>query len=168
MERLFGLPSMTARDAAANDFLHLLSGEQPRATPATLPPPADSGFDCGSRLGPADPHAGLDPALRGFVQLAAILEARLELAGAFAQPDAIDECGEVAAPPPDQRGFSGGVVGLALPRGRADHRALGAGLGEPGREDPAELVHELFRLVHAAILPAVAVRHGTCHIAGGP
>ncbi|TDV19579.1 alkaline phosphatase family protein [Paraburkholderia caballeronis] len=43
MERLFGMKPLTARDAAANDFLHLLSLAAPRAdAPATLPAPDDS------------------------------------------------------------------------------------------------------------------------------
>jgi phospholipase C len=81
VERLFGLPSLTARDDAANDFLHLLSARQPRETPRTLPDPAESGFECGSGRLAHDPSDGLEPvsaALRGFVQLAAIHEARLE------------------------------------------------------------------------------------------
>lgn len=41
VEKLFGLPSLTNRDKEANDFLHLLGLETPRAdTPATLKPPA--------------------------------------------------------------------------------------------------------------------------------
>jgi phospholipase C len=81
VERLWGLPALTARDAAANDFRHLLAAEQPRDAPYTLPPPADSGFDCEDWRVPEDPHDDLepvDPALRGFVQLAAIQQARLE------------------------------------------------------------------------------------------
>ena len=81
VERLYGLPALTARDAAANDVLHLLAAEQPRDAPYTLPPPADSGFVCEGRRASEDPRADLepvDPALRGFVQLAAIQEARLE------------------------------------------------------------------------------------------
>jgi hypothetical protein len=47
IERNFGLDALTSRDAAANDFLHLLTLEAPRAdTPATLPAPADSGVTC--------------------------------------------------------------------------------------------------------------------------
>jgi phospholipase C len=81
VERLWGLPTLTARDAAANDFRHLLAAEQPRDAPYTLPPPADSGFACEDRHAPEDPHDDLEPVdqtLRGFVQLAAIQEARLE------------------------------------------------------------------------------------------
>ncbi|GIH02965.1 phosphoesterase [Rhizocola hellebori] len=81
VERLFGLPSLTDRDAAANDFLHLLSARQPRDTPRTLPSPAESGFECGvGRIDfdPADAREPVDAALRGFVQLAAIQERRLE------------------------------------------------------------------------------------------
>jgi len=41
VERLFGLPHLTERDRAANDFLHLLSLEAPREdAPLTLPDPA--------------------------------------------------------------------------------------------------------------------------------
>ena len=47
MERLFGLPSLTKRDAAAHDFLHLFSLATPRTNcPMTLPDPAFSGFVC--------------------------------------------------------------------------------------------------------------------------
>jgi phospholipase C len=47
LERNFGLSSLTARDAAANDFLHLLSLEAPRSdTPQVLEEPAESGFRC--------------------------------------------------------------------------------------------------------------------------
>ncbi|HYZ11456.1 MAG TPA: hypothetical protein VE962_06130, partial [Actinomycetota bacterium] len=39
--------SLTARDKAANDVLHLLSLDAPRSdTPAVLDPPAESGFRC--------------------------------------------------------------------------------------------------------------------------
>ena len=41
VERLFGMKSLTNRDAAANDFLHLFSLDSPREdTPTTLPDPA--------------------------------------------------------------------------------------------------------------------------------
>jgi phospholipase C len=41
VERLFGMKSLTNRDAAAKDFLHLLSLDSPRTdTPTTLPDPA--------------------------------------------------------------------------------------------------------------------------------
>jgi phospholipase C len=47
VERNFGLSSLTARDKAANDVLHLLSLDAPRSdTPAVLDPPAESGFRC--------------------------------------------------------------------------------------------------------------------------
>ena len=47
IERNFGLDALTARDAAANDLLHLLSLEAPRSdTPTVLDPPAESGFRC--------------------------------------------------------------------------------------------------------------------------
>jgi phospholipase C len=49
VERLFGLKPLTARDAAANDFLHLFSLSEPRTdTPTELPEPADSGLRCAS------------------------------------------------------------------------------------------------------------------------
>ena len=48
IERNFGLDPLTARDAAANDLLHLLSLETPRTdTPTELDLPAESGFRCG-------------------------------------------------------------------------------------------------------------------------
>jgi phospholipase C len=47
VERLYGVPSLTARDAHAGDFLHLLSADVMRDAPLTLPDPADSGFSCG-------------------------------------------------------------------------------------------------------------------------
>ncbi len=94
VERLYGLPSLTARDAQANDFLHLLSAPAPREAPRTLPAPADSGFDCdgyglsartgtrsaGSPRGAGEALADLRPVdrtLQAFVQLAAIQDARL-------------------------------------------------------------------------------------------
>jgi phospholipase C len=83
LERGYGLPALTARDAAANDLLHLLSAETPREAPGVLPEPADSGFVCGEGLPqpvPADPVTDARPvgaALRGFVQTASILDARL-------------------------------------------------------------------------------------------
>jgi phospholipase C len=47
IERLLGLRPLTARDAAANDVLHLLSESSPRQdTPGVLPNPADSGLIC--------------------------------------------------------------------------------------------------------------------------
>jgi hypothetical protein len=47
VERNFGLASLTARDEAANDVLHLLSLDAPRSdTPSVLDPPAESGFRC--------------------------------------------------------------------------------------------------------------------------
>lgn len=45
--RLFGMKSLTMRDAAANDFLHLFSLSKARGdTPVTLPEPADSMLTC--------------------------------------------------------------------------------------------------------------------------
>jgi phospholipase C len=47
IERTFGLASLTARDAAARDILHLLQLATPRSdAPLTLPDPANSGFVC--------------------------------------------------------------------------------------------------------------------------
>lgn len=49
VERLFGLPPMTNRDAQANDVIHLLSRETPRPdAPTSLPDPAFSGWRCES------------------------------------------------------------------------------------------------------------------------
>lgn len=49
IERLFGLASLTARDASARDMLHLLQVSTPRTdAPITLPEPAKSGFVCSS------------------------------------------------------------------------------------------------------------------------
>ncbi|MFJ2577996.1 alkaline phosphatase family protein [Kitasatospora aureofaciens] len=81
VERLYHLPSLTRRDAGANDFNHLLSAAEPRAdAPLTLPAPADSGFTCGDE-GPVDRQASADrpisPTLQGFVQVAALHDARL-------------------------------------------------------------------------------------------
>jgi phospholipase C len=103
VERLYGLSPLTMRDAQANDFIHLLSVPA-RDAPLTLPSPADSGFSCddppveravpgpkttpaqltGSRQSPgADAVATaadtrpITPAMRGFVETAAIMDARL-------------------------------------------------------------------------------------------
>jgi phospholipase C len=47
LERLFGFRSMTARDSAANDLLHLFTQRVARGdAPMTLPEPAESGFRC--------------------------------------------------------------------------------------------------------------------------
>jgi phospholipase C len=47
LEKLFSVGSLTNRDAAANNFLHLLSLKQPRLdAPTVLPDPAPSGFRC--------------------------------------------------------------------------------------------------------------------------
>jgi phospholipase C len=79
VERLFGLPSLTARDAAANDFLHLLSAAAPRDAPLTLPAPADSGFVCDDprRASKHDDQRPITSTLRAFVELAAIQDCRL-------------------------------------------------------------------------------------------
>jgi phospholipase C len=81
VERLYGVPPLTARDAQASDFLHLLSAEVPREAPRTLPAPADSGFDCASdeRSGEDPPGPSeVTPAVRAFVEIAAIQDARLQ------------------------------------------------------------------------------------------
>ena len=80
---MYGLPALTARDAAANDLLHLLSAGTPREAPEVLPAPANSGFEClEGPLGqlPAqltDDTRPVGAALRGFVQTASIVDARL-------------------------------------------------------------------------------------------
>lgn len=64
VERVFGLASLTARDAAARDVLHLLQLPTPRGdAPLNLPEPADSGFVCDS-----DPRAAA--ARTSFIQQA--------------------------------------------------------------------------------------------------
>ena len=81
VERLYGIPPLTARDAQANDFRHLLSAETPREAPRTLPDPAESGFDCASderAEDTIDEAAVVPPAIRAFVELAAIQDARLQ------------------------------------------------------------------------------------------
>jgi phospholipase C len=56
-ERLLNLPSLTNRDAHANDFLHLLALNSPRTdTPRRLSNPADSSYDCDE----AEAGAGAD------------------------------------------------------------------------------------------------------------
>ncbi|MFJ5926995.1 alkaline phosphatase family protein [Kitasatospora sp. NPDC092948] len=83
VERLYGLPSLTARDAGADDFRHLLSADTPRDAPLTLPAPHPPELTCGDdrRAGPPAPAAAADrpltPTLRGFVQVAALHDARL-------------------------------------------------------------------------------------------
>jgi hypothetical protein len=53
LEQLFGLRSLTARDSAANNLLHLLSEASPREdAPLRLPEPAESGFRCTGEPGP--------------------------------------------------------------------------------------------------------------------
>ncbi|HKX75927.1 MAG TPA: alkaline phosphatase family protein [Acidimicrobiia bacterium] len=82
VERLFGLTSMTNRDAQASDVLHLLSRETPRDdAPPVLPDPAVSGWRCesdpqveatGEELrGEPVRFEELDPPLRQAVNLAA-------------------------------------------------------------------------------------------------
>ncbi|MDH6139189.1 MULTISPECIES: alkaline phosphatase family protein [Kitasatospora] len=87
VEQLFGLEPLTQRDRHANTFAHLLSARAPRPAPRTLPDPAESGFRLDDS-GPGDDRlaAAADPAvaerpltatMRGFVETAAILHARL-------------------------------------------------------------------------------------------
>jgi phospholipase C len=104
VERLYGLSPLTARDAQANDLIHLLSLPARGDAPLTLPDPAVSGFTCNGDQ-PAEPitkprmamstrgpepseirrEADAGPAearpitatLRGFVEIAAIQDARL-------------------------------------------------------------------------------------------
>jgi len=46
-EKIFGIGSLTNRDQAANDYLHLFSLASPRTdAPTMLPDPANSGFKC--------------------------------------------------------------------------------------------------------------------------
>jgi phospholipase C len=107
IERLYGLPPLTARDTEANDLIHLLSVPAGRDAPLTLPNPADSGFTCGdeqptARAAPlrtatvtrgtersefgrqgeianaaAAEARPITATLRGFVEIAAIQDARL-------------------------------------------------------------------------------------------
>ncbi|WP_049649846.1 alkaline phosphatase family protein [Kitasatospora sp. MY 5-36] len=92
VERLYHLPSLTLRDAGANDFLHLLSAAEPRGDASlTLPAPADSGFTCddegdgGAPVGPGEGPVGvrttadrpISSTLQGFLQVAALHDARL-------------------------------------------------------------------------------------------
>jgi len=78
VERLFGLPPLTDRDAQAGDVTHLLSASEPREAPWTLPDPADSGITCADRAPRAEPdHGPVPAALRAFVELAAIQDGRL-------------------------------------------------------------------------------------------
>jgi phospholipase C len=81
VERLYGLPALTARDAAANDVLHLLGAPTPREAPRVLPAPARSGVDCDDPRRAANrAHPGPDrvtSTLGAFVELAAIVDARL-------------------------------------------------------------------------------------------
>ncbi len=94
VERLYGLPSLTQRDATANDFRKLFSAKAPRTdAPLTLPDPADSGYTCqdGTLVYTNPDGAGemvsrsreerdtdaVTPTVRGFIQNAAILDARL-------------------------------------------------------------------------------------------
>jgi phospholipase C len=77
VERLYGMPALTARDAHANDFLQLLSAGTPREAPHTLPAPADSGFVCGADAPVEDDSRPVSSTLRAFVQLAAIQDGRL-------------------------------------------------------------------------------------------
>jgi len=84
VERLCGMPALTARDAAAADVLSLLTLSAPRATPETLPNPADSGLPqtpVETAAGGAATAAGAQPLgpsnLAGFVQVAARADTQL-------------------------------------------------------------------------------------------
>lgn len=90
LEEIFGLDALTQRDAAANKFSHLLSLSQARTdAPWTMPEAARSGFKCDDDAnnppsGPNTPRAAeagdpkpIPPSLRGFVELAAIIDGRL-------------------------------------------------------------------------------------------
>jgi phospholipase C len=94
VERFFGLPHLTDRDAQAAEFGHLLSLSTPRTdAPWTLPDSADSGFVCDDDppssgrsssqqslhgdIAQADPLRPISETMRGFVQLAAIHDLRL-------------------------------------------------------------------------------------------
>jgi phospholipase C len=111
VERLFGMRPMTNRDAAANDVLHLLSRETPRAdAPIQLPDPAPSGWRCEddpevvevSRVGrKPEPSEGarepqLEPAVRQAVQLAAHARIRtLRKWDAYGRLAVLDELGDI-------------------------------------------------------------------------
>ncbi|MDH6126344.1 alkaline phosphatase family protein [Kitasatospora sp. GP82] len=152
VEQLYGLPALTRRDGLANTFAHLLTADAPRDAPRTLPDPAVSGFSCGEDApGPGGPPLGGPPraagdaagaaaaeaadlpltaTLRGFVQTAAIQEARL-------RPAEREQVG--------QRAGSLGTVGeagqyLADVRGQLSGRGLriAGPPGAPGRgEQPS-------------------------------
>jgi phospholipase C len=92
IEQIYGLSPLTSRDATAKEFSHLLSLKTPRTdAPWTLPEAANSGFNCNDDASnpPSGPAGPLDapvqpdgsrpigPSLRGFVELAGIIDARL-------------------------------------------------------------------------------------------
>lgn len=92
IEEIYGLSPLTDRDATAQKFSHLLSLTTARTdAPWTLPDAASSGFSCGDDAnnppsGPSGPlnepvkpdgSRPLSPSLRGFVELAGIIDARL-------------------------------------------------------------------------------------------
>jgi phospholipase C len=101
LERMFGLSNLTDRDARANDFGHLMSAATPRTdAPWTLPDAADSGFFCDDDPPPPPPtrpgsqrqplhgpvsqdalNAPITSTMRGFVQLAAIHDLRMNPEG---------------------------------------------------------------------------------------
>lgn len=110
--QIFGFGSLTNRDQQANSFLHLMSLSTLRDAPTTLPNPADSGLTCetvfpwdsisradkmterGPRTqeeramteNPRPAREGVNPTLRGFVQVA--LRRHLSIA-ALSEHDAI-------------------------------------------------------------------------------
>ncbi len=121
VEKLFGIPALTARDAAARDFLSLLTLDRPRQdAPRTLPDPAVSG------VGGCPPVSLFDP-------LASTAEAAFSLAlkSGVARPDAPLTPGnlvgtlhaalrrELASASPDVRQKTLAQVGAIQTRGQA-------------------------------------------------
>jgi phospholipase C len=109
--RHLGLPALTARDAAAQDLLGLLTRAQPRTSsddaPTTLPDPVQSPPPPAAPPASA-PDAPLDPVTAGFVHLAAQTDLQLSaipeqvhladrVQGIDTQADALTYIGEVKA-----------------------------------------------------------------------
>jgi phospholipase C len=82
MESLYGLPSLTKRDASANTFSHLLSLTTPRTdAPATLPDPAHSGVTrCGDPATTATTSQGLSEESNDTSSIEPVLGAFLHVA----------------------------------------------------------------------------------------
>jgi len=87
VERLFGFPALTQRDAAAADVTTLLSLTSPRDTPTTLPNPASTG----ATVVTSPPISAADAAepighsnLAGFLQIA--LDTQLQMTPADEHP----------------------------------------------------------------------------------